>query len=139
MAERRSPAAIRWGAMLLVLLGALMLGSGLLDRQAPTTAERIAALEASIKCPSCQDLSVAQSTAPSSLAVRREIAAGVRAGRSDDEIVASLRSRYGSAVDLTPSGGISVLLWLIPALLAVGVVIVVLLALRRRRLGDDGR
>jgi cytochrome c-type biogenesis protein CcmH len=133
VAEHRVPSGLRWLLLGVVLFAALFVGSGILDRHAPTQAERISALESSLKCPSCQDLSVAQSTSPSSLAVRAEVVSGVRQGKSDEQIVAGLRARYGTAVDLTPSGGLSSILWIVPALFALGVVVAVVLAVRRRR------
>ena len=51
---------------------------------------RIAHLETLVKCPACEDLSVAQSNATSAIAVRHEIARRVRAGESDNQILTSL-------------------------------------------------
>ena len=133
MAELRHSAGLRWLILGIVLSVSLVVGSGVLDRHAPTPAERISALESSLKCPSCQDLTVAQSTAPSSLAVRAEVVSGVHQGKSDAQIVAGLRARYGTAVDLTPTGGLSVVLWIVPVALVLVVLVAVLLAIRRRR------
>ena len=138
MADQKIPGGVRWIILAVLLVGSLVVGSGVLDQHPQTRAERITALEESLKCPSCQDLSVAQSTSPSSLAVRAEIVKSVDAGLSNDEIVAALRSRYGTAVDLTPSGSLSVVLWIVPAAFAVGVMIAIVIAARRRqRLDDD--
>ena len=134
MAERRLGAGLRWLLLGVVLVVALIAGSGVLDRHAPTQAERISALEGSLKCPSCQDLSVAQSTSPSSLAVRAEVTAGVRQGKTDAQIVAGLRARYGSAVDLTPTGGLSAVLWVVPAILVLGILLAIVVGARRRRM-----
>ena len=76
---------------------------------------------------------IQQSTSPSSLAVRAEVVAGVRQGKTDAQIVAGLRARYGTAVDLTPTGGLSTILWIIPAIFALAVLFAVVLAVRRRR------
>lgn len=133
MAERRLGAGLRWLILGVVLIVALIAGSGVLDRHAPTSAERISALEGSLKCPSCQDLSVAQSTSPSSLAVRAEVTAGVRQGKTDAQIVAGLRARYGSAVDLTPTGGLSAVLWIVPGILVLGILLAIVIGARRRR------
>ena len=132
MADRRFAPAARWALLGVVLIVSLVIGSGVFDRHAPTPAERISSLEARIKCPSCQDLSVAQSTSPSSLAVRADIVAGVRHGRSDDDIIASLRERYGTQVDLTPQGGLSIILWVVPALMLVVILVIIGLSVRRR-------
>ena len=80
-----------------------------------SVAARIAHLESIVKCPSCEVLSVGQSTKPASLAIRAEITRKVHAGVSDQAIVASLESRYGTAIVLTPStSGVGVLLWAVP-------------------------
>ena len=123
---------LRWASLALVVIVALVIGSGLFDATAPTLAQRAANLDASLKCPSCQDLSVAESTSPSSLAVRKEVTTRLAAGQSDAEIVAALKAQYGQAVLLTPSGGLSTILWIVPALLAAGIVIAVVVVARRR-------
>ena len=85
---------------------------------APRVAQRIAHLEALVKCPSCDDLSVAQSNAPAAVAIRHEIESRVRAGSSDTQILTSLQARYTGVVLLSPStAGLGVLLWLVPTLL----------------------
>jgi cytochrome c-type biogenesis protein CcmH len=66
-------------------------------------ADRIAALESIIRCPSCENLSVAQSTATTSLAVRRFITRAVTKGRSDSDIVNSLENTYGPSILLRPA------------------------------------
>lgn len=87
-------------------------------------AARVAHLESLVKCPSCEDLSVAQSNATAALAVRHEIEAKVRAGASDTQILTSLESTYGPAILLSPStSGLGALLWIGPVL--VGVLLVV--------------
>jgi cytochrome c-type biogenesis protein CcmH len=94
---------------------------------APSTAtaqSRIAHLESLVKCPACEDISVAQSNATSAIAVRNEIAQRVRSGDSDSQILTSLESRYGTSILLSPpTSGIGALLWLVPvaALLALAV------------------
>mgnify|MGYP003703561563 FL=1 len=88
--------------------------------------DRITHLTHSVRCPSCEALSVAQSNATSSLAIRREIASKVRAGVSDAEILTSLQVRYGEGILLSPSSrGAGAILWITPAvvLLAGGLIV----------------
>jgi cytochrome c-type biogenesis protein CcmH len=98
--------------------------------EAPSTAStqsRIAHLETLVKCPACEDLSVAQSNATSSIAVRNDIARRVREGQSDNKILTSLEATYGTSILLSPStSGLGFVLWLVPlaALVALGVAIV---------------
>jgi cytochrome c-type biogenesis protein CcmH/NrfF len=98
--------------------------------EAPSTAStqgRIAHLESIVKCPACDDLSVAESNATSSIAVRNDIARRVHEGQSDTKILTSLEATYGTSILLSPStSGLGLLLWLVPlaallALLVAGV------------------
>jgi cytochrome c-type biogenesis protein CcmH/NrfF len=130
MAERASrlPLWLRVGVPLVVLGVALVIGSGTFDSAQPTTAQRAAAIEAGVRCPSCTDLSVAQSNATTAIAVRHQIESMVAAGQSTADIDQTLVSEYGQTILLEPpdSGGIP-LIWVIPlvagvaALVGVGV------------------
>ena len=98
-----------------------------------TQQNRITHLETLVKCPACEDLSVAQSNATAAIAVRHEIARRVHEGQSDDRILTSLEAVYGTSILLSPStAGLGALLWAVPvaALLAL-IAIAVRLARRR--------
>ncbi len=83
-------------------------------------AARIGHLESLVKCPSCENLSVAQSNATSALAVRHEIVTMVHAGDSDAQILTSIEAAYGPSILLSPStSGLGVLLWLSPTLVVL--------------------
>ena len=123
---------IRWIVLSLIVVAALIVGSGVLDAKSPTLEQRASALDARLKCPACQNLSVAESTAPSSLAVRKEVAHRLAEGQSDQQIIAALTEQYGQAVLLTPSGGLSVVLWAVPVAAAFITLLVVLVVARRR-------
>jgi cytochrome c-type biogenesis protein CcmH/NrfF len=98
-----------------------------------TQASRIAHLESVVKCPACDSLTVGQSNAPSSVAIRHQIERMVTGGRSDGDILSALQSQYGSNVTVTPStSGIGVVLWAVPSLLAVGGIITLARVGRRR-------
>jgi cytochrome c-type biogenesis protein CcmH len=82
---------------------------------ANTQLARVQHLESLVRCPACEDLSVAQSTAPSSLAVRHQITEMVRRGRSDTTILTTIEDQYGSSILLLPNrGGLEDLLWIVP-------------------------
>lgn len=116
--------------------GALVVALVLILATAPgaaTDQTRIAHLESLVKCPSCENISVAQSNATSAVAVRNEITQRVHAGESDNSILTSLESTYGTSVLLSPStSGLGTLLWLVPVLLLL-VLILSLWRLSRRR------
>jgi len=96
-------------------------------------AARIAHLESLVRCPSCDDLSVAQSNATTAVAVRNEIVHRVGLGDSDTAILTSLEATYGTSVLLSPpTSGLGALLWAVPAAL-VALAGLVALRLARRR------
>ena len=101
-----------------------------------TQQNRITHLETLVKCPSCEDLSVAQSNATSAIAVRHEITRRVHEGQSDSRILTSLEAVYGTSILLSPpTSGLGALLWVVPvlALLALLAIAVRLARLARRR------
>jgi cytochrome c-type biogenesis protein CcmH len=118
-----------WCLALLCVLAVVLL-------EAPSTASaqsRIAHLESLVKCPACEDLSVAQSNATSSIAVRHDIARRVRAGESDNKILTSLEATYGTSILLSPpTSGLGFLLWLVPFAALAALVVAVTRVARRR-------
>jgi cytochrome c-type biogenesis protein CcmH len=126
-----------WAVLGVVLVVALLIGSGVFSSKPLTRAQRVEAIASGIKCPSCEDLSVADSSAQTAVTVRTAIAAQVAAGRTDQQIDDYLVARYGSAIVLTPpTSGWSLLVWVLP--LVGGVVALgglTLFAVRRRRRG----
>ncbi len=96
-----------------------------------TEASRITHLETLVRCPSCDDLSVAVSNATSAIAVRHDITERVHEGQSDDRILTSLESTYGTSILLSPpTSGLGVLLWVVPLL---GLVLLIASAIRLTR------
>ncbi len=79
-----------------------------------------------MRCPSCTDVSVAQSNETTALAVRHEIERQVAAGQSTAQIEQTLTSQYGSTILLEPpdTGGVA-LIWLVPIVLGAGAIGVV--------------
>jgi cytochrome c-type biogenesis protein CcmH len=136
MRSRRFPL---WTVLGAVLVVALLIGSGVFSSTPPTNAQRAAAIESDIRCPSCEDLSVAVSSAPTAVTVRSTVSHLVDQGQTDQQIEEYLVARYGSTIVLDPpTHGWSILVWVLPVvggLAAVAVITVVLV--RRRRSGDD--
>ncbi len=136
MSSRRFPL---WTALGLVLVVALIVGSGVLSSSPPTAAERATAIESALRCPSCEDLSVAESSAATAVTVRATVAQLIAEGRTNQQIESFLVNRYGSSIVLDPpASGWSLLVWVLPlvgglaALGALGA-----LFLRRRKVTDD--
>jgi cytochrome c-type biogenesis protein CcmH/NrfF len=123
MAERsvRLPLWARVMLPLAVLAVALVIGSGVFDASPPTAAQRAAGIEADVRCPSCTDLSVAESNATTAIAVRHQIESMVAADSSTADIDQTLVSEYGQTILLEPpdAGGVPVI-WIIPLVLCAG-------------------
>jgi cytochrome c-type biogenesis protein CcmH len=108
-----------WVLVAVVAIIALAVGS--VHPRGPSAATRIAQLDSVIKCPSCVDLSIAQSDAPIAVALRGDVAGWVHGGLSDARIEQLVVARFGEEVLLVPSGsGADVLLWVLPTVLVGG-------------------
>lgn len=121
-----APLRHRWAprasfVLALVVLGvALAIGAGVGSSRPPTDAQKAAAIEAQVRCPSCDDLSVSQSAASSAVAVRRQIAQEVARGESAQTIENGLVGQYGPSILLSPpASGLSALVWYVPAIAGV--------------------
>jgi cytochrome c-type biogenesis protein CcmH len=99
-----------------------------------SAAARAHSLETQLKCPECQGLSVADSQAPTSRAIRADIKRRIAKGQSDGQIRQAYVDDYGESILLTPQdSGISLIVWVLPVLvLALGATGIVF-ALRRNR------
>ena len=80
-----------------------------------TTQERVKRVASQVRCPTCRQLSAAESDAPAAEAVRVAIAAHVGRGESDAEIRAFLVDSYGKDILLKPGrSGVAGLIWALP-------------------------
>ena len=97
-----------------------------------TMTERVRSVASTLRCPVCQNLSVADS--PSTLAVqmRATIAQELRAGMTPDQIRGRFVASYGEWIlESPPKRGIDLLAWLVPAALVLGGLAAGGLAVRR--------
>ncbi len=88
----------------------------------PSPAAHARALAEEFRCPECQGLSAADSSAPTARAIRADIRERIEAGQSDGEIRQSMVDRFGESILLKPEGGgLGLLVWGLPvAALIVG-------------------
>lgn len=116
---------------LLLLLGALIVGKGTTSNSVQARTDRIAS---DIKCPTCQGLSVKQSSAGPAKAIFSEIQRQVTEGQSDADIRGYLVSRFGIEQLLRPEAtGVSSLVWIAPVVFGVVALAALLFAFARWR------
>ena len=108
-----------WLVLVAVLVGGLTVAA-MGDSGAATSEERARGLAESVKCPTCQGQSVADSNAPAAKNLRAEIVRRLEAGQTDDEIRDAIAATYGEESLLTPPrSGIGSLIWFLPVALLV--------------------
>lgn len=100
----------------------------------PTAAQRVNGIDTLVRCPSCDGISVADSSASTAVAIRQAVTARVRAGQTDSQIDAFLVSRYGPSILLRPPvHGWTAWVWVLPPVaLALAVTSLVTVLWRRR-------
>jgi cytochrome c-type biogenesis protein CcmH/NrfF len=126
MADRtaRLPLLTRIAVPLVVVAVALVIGSGVLSSKPQTPAQRAAAIESVVRCPSCIDVSVADSEETTALAVRHQIERQVAQGRSTSQIEQTLVDQYGPTILLEPTDAFA-LIWIVPIVAGAGALLVI--------------
>jgi cytochrome c-type biogenesis protein CcmH/NrfF len=127
----------RYGYLLLAVVVAVLLIVGDGAKSTTPDAARIAYLESIIRCPSCADLSIADSETTSATGLRTEVTKDVHEGLSDPAIEAQVEKEFVGTL-LIPTGGDGVAIFLIPAsIIVAGAVTFVVLIMRRTRRGES--
>jgi cytochrome c-type biogenesis protein CcmH len=106
----------------------------------PVLEQRMIALSEDLRCLVCQNESLAGSRADLAQDLRQEIREQMRAGKSDQEVIAYLTQRYGDFVLYKPPlKPLTWLLWFGPFVLLIGAAGGLYAYLKRRtsRLADD--
>ena len=122
-----------WFALVVVVVGVLAVlvwPSG-----SQSDAARAHQLATELRCPECEGLSVADSNAPTSKAIRADIQRRIADGQSDAEIRQSYVDKYDESILLSPqSSGLGLIVWILPVLvLALGAAGIYFALARSRR------
>ena len=116
----------------MVALGALASAWAHGRHIARTPQQAVQQVASGLRCPVCQDLSVADSTSSVAQAMRAEIGRRLADGQTPQQVDAYFVSRYGQWILLSPRwAGLNVVVWITPLVAALaGAVIVGKLVLR---------
>jgi cytochrome c-type biogenesis protein CcmH len=99
----------------------------------PAVEHHMMALAAELRCLQCQNQTLADSEAPLAVDLRQQIREMLGKGQSDEQIKGYLAARYGDFVFYRPPvEGKTLVLWYGPAVILVGGLLALYLALRRR-------
>jgi cytochrome c-type biogenesis protein CcmH len=100
----------------------------------PAIEQRLANLSKQLRCLQCQNQTLADSPAGLAADLRREIRVQMKAGKSDQEIIAFLTQRYGDFILYKPRVTFTTyLLWFGPFVLLLGGLYVLFHYIKQRR------
>ena len=126
------------GVSILILLLISLAGPALAKEakpvEDPQIEQRMQALTQQLRCLVCQNETLADSRADLAEDLRREIREQMKAGKSDQEIIAFLTQRYGDFVLYKPPvKPTTYLLWFFPFVLLLGGIALLYWYVQRRR------
>src|SRR5205809_3447641 len=110
-------------SIILIILALLCFGGALVAKEAqpnedPKIEQRMQALTKQLRCLVCQNETLADSQADLAEDLRRQVREQMKAGKSDQEIIAFLTQRYGDFVLYNPPiKAKTYLLWFLPFVL----------------------
>lgn len=116
---------------LLLLTGTAQATQALIEFKSPEQQALFKQLTHELRCPKCQNQNIADSNAVVAVDMRNKTLELVQQGQTKQQVLDYMKSRYGDFVHYQPPlNKFTLILWLLPALMVVG--LVVLLLLRRR-------
>ena len=118
----------RW----IILLIPFWLFSPSLHAESVDLEEQVRRIAAELRCPVCQNLSVADSPSEMAQQMRAIIQQQLKEGKSPDEVTTYFISKYGEWVMLAPRAkGFSLLIWILPFVALGGGILFVVFIVRR--------
>ena len=135
----RGPVVVLVVALLLAV-GALVVVAARGSAGPPTLQERVHDIAEGLRCPVCQNLSVADSPSDLAQQMRDDIGLRLRQGQTEQQIDAFFMAKYGRWILLSPeAGGIGLFAWFAPVLaVAAGAGLAWTIVRRKRRFAMAG-
>lgn len=103
-----------WLALAVIVVGALAFGL-LGHTSKPSVDAQTAQIASQLKCPVCNGETVADSSSSVSVEIRAEIRQDLIKGESEQQILAAIKTDYGSGVsEVPPASGVGLVVWVLP-------------------------
>jgi cytochrome c-type biogenesis protein CcmH len=119
-----------WALLVAVAVTVLVLGSHSSSR--PSLDARVSHIAGLVRCPVCAGETAGQSQSPPAVEIRSQIRTDLQAGMTQGQILDSLVHDYGPGILEKPStSGISLLVWVLPAVAGALGLVGLVLVLRR--------
>ena len=116
---------------LLLLTGTVQATQALIEFKSPEQQALFKQLTHELRCPKCQNQNIADSNAVVAVDMRNKTLELVQQGQTKQQVLDYMKSRYGDFVYYQPPlNKFTLILWLLPALMVCG--LIVLLLVRRR-------
>lgn len=121
---------------LLLFTATAQASQALIEFQSPQQQALFKELTQELRCPKCQNQNIADSNAVVAVDMRNKTLELVQQGQDKEQVLDYMKSRYGDFVHYQPPlNKFTLILWLLPALMAFGLVLVLLLRRRAERSG----
>lgn len=106
----------------------------LFEFTSPQEQKRSIDLAKQLRCPQCQNQNLVESNSPIAKDLRLEVYQQIKAGKSDEEVVAFMTRRFGDFVLYEPPlNAKTYMLWLLPLLLLIGFGIMAVKSVNKNR------
>jgi cytochrome c-type biogenesis protein CcmH len=128
-------ATLRWiaGLIALVVLATQAVAIDITVLPTEAQQQRYDDLTHEFRCMQCQNNSIADSPVDLAAELRRDVKEQIIAGRTDDEIRATMVKRYGNVILFRPPlSGSTAWVWIAPMVVLFGAVVVAVIVVRRR-------
>ena len=110
-----------------LLAFAVNAASGSFQFKDPAQEKAFQQLTQQLRCPKCQNTSIADSNAPIAADLRQKVYELMQQGQTESQIIDFMVTRYGNFVSYDPPvNGSTLILWLLPALFLIGGTIIAL-------------
>ena len=121
---------------LLLLTSTVQATQALTEFKSPDQQELFKELTHELRCPKCQNQNIADSNAVVAVDMRAKTLELVQQGQNKEQVLDYMKSRYGDFVHYQPPlNKFTLILWLLPALMVIGLVVLLLVRRKAERSG----